>query len=139
MTWVDPIVQAQHKRVYAAKGKASQYNCVDCGKPAYDWSWIHNTDPNDVSNYEPRCRSCHLKYDPQRVLPCEIGCKCAKHLNSGRVGSRHNLAKLDEAKVAEIRELYATGRYKQVQLAEMYGVAQGQISSVVLRKTWSHI
>ena len=54
-------------------------------------------------------------------------------------GTRQHLAKLDEEKVREIRRLYATGRYSQLKLGEMYGINQSNISEVVRRKTWAHV
>lgn len=59
----------QHTRNEAARGKASLYKCVDCAaagidKQALDWSHVHGTDPDDVMNYAPRCRKCHIAYDP---------------------------------------------------------------------------
>lgn len=64
-----------HLRLRRSKGKASQYPCVDCGKPAENWAYDYN-DPNelmdnkrncvysaDPDRYEPKCRSCHKKGD----------------------------------------------------------------------------
>lgn len=42
--------------------------------------------------------------------------------------------KLDLDQAAEIRALYATGVYKQVELAREYGVSQPQISKIVNNK-----
>jgi hypothetical protein len=55
--------QRNHRRVYAAKGKASQQICVACGEQAAHWSHTHNTDPANVDNYQPRCFVCHFAYD----------------------------------------------------------------------------
>lgn len=52
-----------HYRLYVVKGKARQFQCVDCDRQALDWSWIHDTDKFDIENYEPRCRRCHKIYD----------------------------------------------------------------------------
>lgn len=38
----------------------------------------------------------------------------------------------------EIRRLYATGRYTQVRLSEMFGVNQACISKIILHQTWFH-
>lgn len=58
----------QHTRNEAARGKASLFKCVDCAErgidtQARDWSYRHGTDPDDVMNYDPRCRRCHNAYD----------------------------------------------------------------------------
>ncbi len=47
--------------------------------------------------------------------------------------------KLTEAKVQEIRRLYATGEWTQQQLAEKFGIAQAVVSSIVLRKIWRSV
>lgn len=52
-------------------------------------------------------------------------------------GEAHNLAKLTWADVRQIRERYATNRTSQYVLAEEFGVAQSQISSVIRGKTWA--
>jgi hypothetical protein len=67
-----------HTRVRTAKGLPSEHPCVDCGRRAQDWSYVHGSpreriqiggranglayspDPDD---YEPRCRKCHKAYD----------------------------------------------------------------------------
>ncbi|EGD55184.1 hypothetical protein [Gordonia neofelifaecis] len=73
-----------HTRVRAAKGKASEYPCVDCGHPAEDWSYDHQ-DPDerygsdgargrtpmpysmDPEHYAPRCKKCHYAFDGDRL------------------------------------------------------------------------
>jgi hypothetical protein len=63
-----------HQRIHKARGKASEYACVDCDKPARHWSYDHS-DPNekhdpekgpyspDIDRYEPRCVRCHKRFD----------------------------------------------------------------------------
>ena len=58
----------EHKAVKAACGSASDYPCVDCGKTAAHWAWIHGAPVSDVNSYAPRCAKCHAIYDaPRRV------------------------------------------------------------------------
>lgn len=46
------------------RGPASAHSCArDCGNQAEQWSWIHETDREDVNNYNPLCRNCHVLYD----------------------------------------------------------------------------
>lgn len=52
-----------HVAIRRARGRAADYECVDCGAKAKDWSWKHDTDPHNVSSYEPRCAFCHREYD----------------------------------------------------------------------------
>lgn len=60
--------------------------------------------------------------------------------NSTKVqGMNNGEAKLTDADVIQIRQRYATGMERQVDLADEFGVAQTRISSIVLRKTWKHV
>lgn len=56
-----------------------------------------------------------------------------------RKGSRHGRAKLTEQDVRVIRSRYATGDWKQSDLAAEYGVSQPLIGHIVRRVTWRHI
>lgn len=64
---------AAHDRVRRTRGRASQFQCVDCGQGAAHWSldrdsqhirfengMPYSTDRND---YQPRCVPCHKRYD----------------------------------------------------------------------------
>lgn len=66
-----------HKRLRLERGPASDQPCVDCGSPAYDWSY-DGLDPNQqlesvngyvlsysssTSHYVARCRACHRRHD----------------------------------------------------------------------------
>ena len=82
--WVgdDASYSTVHSRLNAARGNANQYQCVDCGQPARQWSYGHD-DPNEMhsqheqslgmpystnlNSYAPRCRSCHKFFDHDRV------------------------------------------------------------------------
>lgn len=71
-----------HARCVTDFGKASTHPCVDCGHPAYHWSYNH-TDPDelyahglcahpvayslDTTHYSPRCVPCHKRYDLHRT------------------------------------------------------------------------
>ena len=69
---------AIHKRVAQKNGKACLWNCVDCGYVADQWSYNNSGMYERISNgrrslgfrysidfnqYEPRCKSCHRKFD----------------------------------------------------------------------------
>jgi hypothetical protein len=54
-------------------------------------------------------------------------------------GERHNMAKLTDAKVRGIRKLYATGCYSTYTLARRFGVGQGHICQIILRRYWKHV
>ena len=69
-----------HVRVSKARGAAREYDCVDCGGAAEHWSYDH-ADPDEVTgpsasgrlvpyslkvdHYEPRCATCHRRFDRQ--------------------------------------------------------------------------
>ena len=77
---------AAHHRIRKARGRAREHRCADCGAPAVQWSLNHRTVTeiqydtdgapdgwdtklaysDDVNDYSPRCRSCHLRYDLPR-------------------------------------------------------------------------
>lgn len=69
---------AAHERVRLKNGRADGKLCIDCGSQAKEWSLTHHSEswrvevggPEDgkiyslaVEDYEPRCRSCHVKFD----------------------------------------------------------------------------
>ncbi|AWN07274.1 hypothetical protein SEA_RANA_56 [Streptomyces phage Rana] len=70
-----------HAHVARQRGPASDFDCVDCGEQARDWSYDH-ADPNEVDgettrghpvkysrtleHYEPRCKPCHNTFDNGR-------------------------------------------------------------------------
>lgn len=76
-----PAYETIHFRIYRERGKASQFDCVDCDNPALNWSLAHNAPGRTAFgaevgkryagtfyslnpfDYEPRCDSCHRAYD----------------------------------------------------------------------------
>lgn len=54
-------------------------------------------------------------------------------------GGANGQSKLTRRDVKEIRRLYATGKYTQQELAEIFGVTQVNIGFIVRRETWKHI
>ena|SRR3990167_1266743 len=62
-------------------------------------------------------------------------------LNKQRLcmGSRQWNSKLTEAKVATIRRLYRSGLRTQVELAKQFGVIQGNISHIIVGRSWKHV
>lgn len=54
-------------------------------------------------------------------------------------GSRSHFAKLDEPTVIEIREKYATGKFKQAELAAEYGLTPTPMSQLLRGVTWKHL
>ena len=54
-------------------------------------------------------------------------------------GINNGNAKLNDEKVKQIKSLYKTKEKDQYELAEMFGVSQATIGSVILNKTWRHV
>lgn len=52
-------------------------------------------------------------------------------------GLRNPRNRHSENDIRTIRSLYATGKYSQREIGEMYGVRQAAISGVVLRRSWA--
>jgi DNA-binding XRE family transcriptional regulator len=55
------------------------------------------------------------------------------------LGSRNGCAKLTEADVRSIRDLYSSGTVSQCDLAKHFGVRQQAISRIVSGKRWPHV
>lgn len=95
-----------HLAVKAARGKASDYPCAECGDPARDWAYQHEGEPEafsetgapystDVNAYAPMCRGCHVRYDNDRT----------PEVREARVrGSRASAAALAERRRADTPE-----------------------------------
>ena len=75
----DASYNAVHIRLREQRGKASGYQCSDCGKRAREWSY-DCTDAHekvdtamgrystDMDRYVPRCVSCHRLFDRKQAL-----------------------------------------------------------------------
>ncbi len=54
-------------------------------------------------------------------------------------GERTGTSKLKAEQVSEIRAMYATGQFKQVELARRFDTSHRNISIIVRRMAWKHI
>lgn len=54
-------------------------------------------------------------------------------------GSVNGMSKITEADVLKIRDLYSRKSNNQYELAEMFGVSQPCIGSIVRNETWRHV
>lgn len=54
-------------------------------------------------------------------------------------GETHGRAKLAEADVRAIRDDYASRKYNQYDLADIYGVSRSTIRDITNRSTWAHV
>lgn len=63
-----PNLLTLHKRLHRKYGPASQFSCADgCGRQARDYSNETGNYTDDIADYRPRCRSCHVKRDKNWV------------------------------------------------------------------------
>lgn len=145
MSYMTPEYQRQHAAVYRARGKARDYQCVDCDNRAADWSLAHELDPNDVQSYFPRCRKCHLEYDweahqhtDETKAKISSGLTGHKRTIASRVNQSMTRTGLDESNILEIRRLFASGML-QSEIADMYDTSRMTINRIVNRKTWTHV
>jgi hypothetical protein len=114
-----PSYSVWHHRVNKARGPASGYSCVDCGKPAQDWSTADPSSDDIQVRFQPRCRRCHRFFD-------------------GAVGAGNRRAKLTSEKVRQLRARRADGLTYQ-QLAAEFGISDMSACAAVNRKTWAHV
>ena len=75
-----------HDRLDRDHGLAKTHQCVDCNGPAAHWSYDH-ADPDeltspegypyslDAGHYQPRCSSCHARFDAARKRPHFFGAR----------------------------------------------------------------
>jgi len=116
----DVLYGSLHDRVEAARGKATEYSCVDCGGQAEEWSRIHDRDGKSVWDYEPRCVRHHQAYDIE---------SCPR-------GESQGAAKLTVERVRGIKSsIGATG----VELARIHNVSPNVISRIRRQETWKHV
>ena len=122
-----------HKRVWSARGLASTHLCIDCGAPAKHWSYTHDCpdELNDghyifcphVEHYEPRCVSCHIRYD----------------LPTRKRGEEHHNVALNEESVRLARKMREETGMSYPELAAHFGVALPTIYRAIIRQTWKHV
>jgi NAD-dependent SIR2 family protein deacetylase len=89
-----PSVLTMHRRIHRKHGAASKHLCVDCGNQAKDWSLNGTIYTDNVEDYSPRCRSCHVKRDDKindRAAKVSAGLKKAY-----KEGRRKNLSLTDD-------------------------------------------
>lgn len=81
---------------------------------------------NNVSNLEWCTRSHNMQH-------CvESGNHKSPNLSKEDSGC----SKLTQVQVDEIRSLYESGNYRQIELAKMFNISRSNISSIITKKTW---
>lgn len=88
-------------------------------------------DDNRLSNLEACSRSMNIIHS-FRVLK-------RKPANNPSFGSKNGSAKLKESDIPSVISLYQSGKYRQKDIAKMYGVSQRTISLITRREKWRHV
>src|SRR6516165_10674426 len=134
-----------HGIVRDTYGLAAEYYCIECEKPAHEWAWQHDKNPQLITSYEPLCYSCHKKYDmtEEKKVKMRAQLICARSERGNQseynTGSKNGKAILGDKDVLEIRIKYASGNYTYKDLGYIYGVSYLTISSIVRRQRWKHL
>lgn len=113
-----------HKRMRKIRGDAFEFDCVDCGLEAKEWSHRHGTDPRNMRNYDPRCVKCHHIYD---------GC-----MTENQRGENHCRARFSNNDIKNIRSLREQGWTYQ-RIGEKFGVGHSTIGKILRGERWSHV
>lgn len=88
---------------------------------------------------------CHHCDNPPCVNPAHLFLGTARDNNRDRVqkgrpngspGESNGVSKLTASQVHEIANLYCTGRFRQQDLAEMFGVSKSAIQLILSGKNW---
>lgn len=118
---------------YGRRGKPTVY--------AHRHSWeIHNG--RSLADDECVLHSCD---NPSCVNPAHLSVgskadnnrdRAAKGRSRDQHGERHNMAKLTEADVIEIRQLDGESHSR---IAQRYGVSQTVVSAIKRRAAWAHV
>ncbi len=90
--------------------------------------------------------SCHYNGDRQddRLANLRWDTRIANVADTRRhgrllTGEKSPVALLTDEKVREIRRLYVPGKFGYKRLGKMFGVAWQTITSIVKRKSWTHV
>lgn len=108
---------------------------------AHRWAYEHFVGP-----IPPNMMVCHHCDVPACVNPAHLflgthADNMADMAAKGRSlrGERHNLVKLKDAEVLEIRRLWSAGGIAQPELAQRFDTTKGTVSLIVRGQTWRHL
>jgi hypothetical protein len=114
---------------------------------AHRVSWIihHKQDVPEGLDILHSCVNNRICCNPDHLRPGTDADNAGDKKKQGRLfiprvkGERHGMSKLKEEQIIEIRKLHATGKYRQKDIGEMFGVTRSMISYVVNGKNWTHL
>ena len=92
---------------------------------------INHIDGNKLNNIPENLEWCTYQENTKHAVDTGLLVKPKGELNGS--------SKLTEKQVIEIRKLYETGNYKQVELAEMYGLHKQYVNLIIHRRRWNHV
>lgn len=91
-------------------------------------------------NHKNGVKDCNFCWNLEWVTPQENSSHAYKNgLSISSKGEKQGNSKLKDADVLKIRELYSKGTVTQKTLSIMFNTSTQNISSIVLRKRWTHI
>lgn len=82
------------------------------------------------------CQPAHLSANTHQKNMDDM---TSRNRTNGPKGRRQHLAKMDEEKVLQIRQMYTTGKYNKSALARLFNIRPATVNQIVTRLTWTHI
>ena len=145
MTTHHEVRQINGKRVATPEYRAWQNMKNRCGNPrGQDYAYYGKRgidfDP-EWGRYKNFLRDMGRRPTPKHTLEpkngslgyCKDNCLWATRKTQSR---NRNYVKLSLTLAADIRQLYATGKFKQSDIAGLFGVSPALVSQTVLYKVW---
>lgn len=96
---------------------------------------------NNQINHKNGDRKDNRLTNLEYVTPHENSMHAFKYgrRRSNLTGDKHWSAKLVANEIKAIRLLYGSGKYTQIDLADIFHVGQGHIGKIINREKWTHI
>jgi len=88
-------------------------------------------------NHKNGIRTDNSPENLEWITPKENTWHAIMILGKKRSKENHWKHKITATQVEEMRELYKTGKYSQIELAKRYGIHRGQLSKICNHKSWT--